>query len=189
MFICGKKLTVKYRGHIISRVQTANRIFSWIPSSVFGFPWSDGCRNESVFCCALTGNTLPNCWLFRGRDAVNAWFRSCWLCLRVRFDVNRAFPEWKPRGRFVRWTLARSAAPSERQRVADASFAVRCPTLSVSSAQVQRRCSERLVVTVHGHGPGNEEAGSPGASGIWRRSVTVQWDHPNCSVLRNRHLI
>lgn len=138
-------------------------MFSWLPSSVFGFPFrNDKCGNESVCCCASTGKTLPKRRLFRGRNAGSACFRRRWLGLRVRFDVNRAFPERKPRGRFVRWTPVRSAAVAERQRVSDAPAAVRRPTLSVSGAQVQRRCSEPLVVTVHGHGPGNEEARSPG---------------------------
>lgn len=147
------KLTVKYRRHIISRVQTADRIFSWIPSSVFGFPFRNDGWNESAFCCAFAGKTAPNCRLFRGRSAALARFRTRRSRLRVGFDVNRAFPEWKPWGRFVRRIPARRDAFGERRRVSDATFAAWRPTLSGSSAQVQRRCSERRVVTVHGHGP------------------------------------
>lgn len=163
-------LTIVWRRHIISQLEIANG--STVPKR------NDGFRKDSAFSCALTGNTSPTCRLFRRRNAVSCRFWRHWLCLCVQFKVYRALPEWKPRRRSVRWTYAGSAAFSERRRVSDATFAVQCPMVSVSSAQVQRRCSEQLMVTVHGHDPRRHDLQALQVSAR-RRSVTVRWDHPS----------
>lgn len=155
--------------------EIVNGIFSWMLSSVFRPKRNDGCRRDSVVSCALTGDSLPNRRLPRGRDAMSWRFWGRWLPLCVRFDMYRAFPEGKTRWRFVRRTFADSAAVSERRRVSDSTFAVQRPTLSVGCAQVQRSWNGRLVVPVHGHDPGNEEARSPGASGSCAETVSQKF--------------
>lgn len=173
---------------VSQRLQNANGISIWSLSCLFNPPMNHIHPAPVPRSLRVRGRALPErrVWIPRRGKAVSSLWYNRRLCLDVRLDPNRSFPQRKSEDRFVRWSFAcrassaslgarcasvggavylqpdRPAArwsrgrPACRAGVPAATSAVRGPRPGapvLTGAQVQRRCGNRQLVTVHGHDP------------------------------------